>query len=179
MNRSAALRIATAASRIAISVAFLVAATAAVVAAASLAPALRAWLGFSFAGVPRTPRAASDIATHNATIAAAPLCAAAAYPRLGTLARTTTSSALAALLVINAAAIGIALGAYGRRAADALLPHAVLELAAFSIAGGAYMQACQQRLSRGGLAAASCVSIALVTGAAAVEVLITNPGGRP
>lgn len=178
MSRTTAIRIGAAASVLAFTTVTMAAVTTAVIAAVGFAPSLRSWLGFSFAGVPATPRAAIDIAVHNATIAAAPLGAAVAYPRLGTHVRTGMSLALVVLLAINAVAIGVALGAYGERALDALLPHAPLEVAAFSIAGGAYMQACQRRLSHRMLAVAACISLSMLACASAVEVLTTTPGGR-
>lgn len=178
MSRRTAIRIGAAASVLAVATVTVAAVTTAVIAAVGFAPALRSWLGFSFAGVPSTPRAAIDIAVHNATIAAAPLCAAVAYPRLGTRVRVGISLALVVLLAINAVVIGVALGAYGERALDALLPHALIEIAAFSIAGGAYMQACQQRVSHRVLAAATCISFSMLACASAVEVLTTTSGGR-
>lgn len=163
---------------IAAAVLSLVTTAAAAVLALGAAPLTRQALGFTFAGVPPTPHAALSIAAHNTAIAAAPLLAAAARPHLGVALRRWTTTGLTLLVATNGLAVGLAVGAYGRRALVALTPHGPIELIAFSIAGGAYMQACQQRLSRGALLAASSISIAMVTAAAVVEVLITNPGGR-
>lgn len=156
----------------------LVATTAGLVVVLEAAPLVRSELNFTFTGVPRTTPTAITIAAHNAAIAAAPLLAAAAHPHAAVRLRQWISAGLALLAAINGVAVGLVVGAYGRQALVALTPHGPIELLAFSVAGGAYMQACQQRPSRGALLAASGISIAMVTGAAVVEVFITNPGGR-
>ena len=42
------------------------------------------------------------------------------------------------MLVLNAVAVGVAIGAYGSRVIEATALHLALELAALSLAGGAY-----------------------------------------
>ena len=62
------------------------------------------------------------------------------------------------MLTFNAAAVGIAIGAYGTRAVTATAAHLPVEFGALSLAGGAYMQACKQPLSARELAAAAAAT---------------------
>ena len=134
-------------------------ATAGIVRIAGLDDDARELLRFTFAG----PDASSlQLAAHNARLVAAALLAAAAVPRLGRT-RVAVDSVLAAVLVINAAAIGVAIGAYGARAAQALALHAPLELAAMALAGGALVVA-----HRGPLPAAALLGV----GAAGAALLV-------
>lgn len=142
-----------------------------------LAAAVRHALGFTFSGVPRTHSAAIDIAAHNGAIAAAPLLAARAHLRMGRWGRHGTAAVLALVGVANAAAIGIALGAYGTRALRSLMPHGPLELAAFSIAGGAYMQACRRELEIRMWRGAVYATALLVVVAGIAEVFMTSARG--
>lgn len=178
MTRDATVGLCVSTAIVAGAAMILVATAAGLVVVLEAAPLLRSELNFTFAGVPRTTPTAISIAAHNAAIAAAPLLAAAAHPHAAVRMRQWVTAGLVLLVAINGAAVGLVVGAYGRQALVALVPHGPIELLAFSIAGGAFMQACQQPLSRGALLAASAISIALVTGAAVVEILITNPGGR-
>jgi hypothetical protein len=156
------LRCATAATAVA-------AATAGGVRLAGLADGARRLLDFRFEGVPHTPGEAAALALHNARLAAGVLVCAAVAPHLPRRARRAVDVALAALLAGNAAAIGCAIGGYGRRVIAAAALHLPLELAALSLAGGAYMQACKRPLSWPTLGAAAAASGALLLGAAALE----------
>ena len=154
ITRSAALCAAVAAA--------VVIAAAATVSLTGLADEARVLLGLDFAGVERSPTAAASIAIDNGRIAAGVLLCACLAPRLLTRTRIVIDVLLAALLALNAAAVGVAFGAYGTRAIRATALHLPLEIAALSLAGGAYMQACRQPLTRRALAA-----VATAGGAAA------------
>ena len=87
-------------------------------------------------------------------------------PRL----RTPLDVLLGALLIINTAIVGAAFAAYGAGLSARLLPHAPLELAGFSAAGGVYVAARTQAISTrewalgGGMAAAALIAAAAFEG---------------
>jgi hypothetical protein len=136
---------------------------------AGLADDTRRMLGFRFGGVRSTPGEAATLALHNARLAAGVLLCAALAPHLARPVRRAVDVGFAALLAGNAAAIGLAIGAYGWRVIAATALHLPLELAALSLAGGAYMQACKRPLSRPALCATAATSGALLLAAAALE----------
>lgn len=141
--------------------------TAAAMPLTGVADEARAILGLSFAGADRSPAEAAAIALHNARIAAGILLCACLAPRLLTRVRVLVDVVLAALLALNAIAVGVALGAYGTRAIRATALHLPLELAGLSLAGGAYMQACKRPLTlRATIAVAAAAAVLLVAGAA-------------
>src|SRR4051795_7038194 len=111
------------------------------VAAAGLADDARGQLRFDFTGIQRTPATVVDIALHNLRLAAAVLLCAALVPSLGRRARHAVSALLATVLVLNAAAVGVAIAAYGGRLLAATRLHVPLELGGLALAGGAYLQA--------------------------------------
>ena len=86
-----------------------------------------------------------------------------------------STSLLVALLVLNAGRVGLAIGAYGTRAIRATAAHLPLELAAMSLAGGAYMQACRQPLTARALAVVAAASALLLVAAATLETY-ASPG---
>jgi hypothetical protein len=165
------LRCATAAAAVGV-------ATAGGVRLVGLADDARRMLDFSFQGLPRTHEEMAALALHNARVGGGVLLCAALAPHLARPARRTVDVGLAALLVGNAAEIGLAIGAYGRRVLAAIALHLPLELAALSIAGGAYMQACKRPLSRQLLATTAAASGALLLGAAALETYPPIGTGR-
>ena len=79
------------------------------VAAAGASDDARRALRFGFAGVERSPSAVVGVALNNARFAAGALVCAGAFPRLGARARTLVDGLLAALLVLNAVAVGVAI----------------------------------------------------------------------
>ena len=168
--------ITAAAARCAVAAASVAAVAALGVAVSGLADETRTALGFGFDGVERSPAEAAGIALHNAKIAGAVLLCAAITPRLTRCIRGLLDFVLAIVLLLNAAAVGIAIGAYGSRALRALAPHALLELAGLSLTGGAYMHARKQRVSPLVLASVGCVSGLLLVAAAALEAYV---GGTP
>lgn len=149
---------------------------AAAVAICGLAGETRALLGLDFGGVRRSPTAAASIAIDNGRIAAGVLLCAYLAPRLLTRARIFIDVLFAALLALNAGAVGLALGAYGTRAIRTTVLHLPLELAGLSLAGGAYMQACRQPLTRRAIAAVATAGALLLMAAAVLETY--TPIGR-
>jgi len=147
------------------------------VAVAGQGAAARAELGFTFPAAARELGAGAALAAHNARYVAAVLLACFAVAGVPAL-RPFLDAGLAALLGFNAALIGVALGAYDLRLARALAVHGTLELAAFALAGGAYLHARRARLERGELALATVGSLVLVLGAGLAEAFIA-PGARP
>jgi hypothetical protein len=149
--------------------ALVLATTALAITATGLADDARRVLRFAFGGVEQTPAEAARIALHNATIATGTMLGAAARTRIPVATRPVLDVVLATLLAINAAAVGVALGAYGTRVATAIVTHLPLELAAFSLAGGAYMQACKQPLRVRELTGVAAATALLLVAAAALE----------
>ena len=150
---------------------------AAVVWLAGLAEELRSTLRFGFGGVEDSPTEVARLAVHNARLAGGTLICAGVASRLKARARHLVDLLLAALLTFNAAAVGIAIGAYGTRAVTATAAHLPVEFGAFSLAGGAYMQACNRPLSARELAAAAASTALLLVAAAALETYV--PIGAP
>lgn len=135
----------------------------------------RGLLGLRFDAVSRSPLAAADIALHNAAIAGAVLACAAVAPHVTAHARRGLGTLLAALLVLNAGLVGLAIGAYGGPAVRATAAHVPLELAAMSLAAGAYMQACRRRLAARALANVAAATVLLLAAAALLETY-ASPG---
>lgn len=139
--------------------------TAAIVRFAGVGAEARAYLRFTFAG----PNAsAAQLALHNGRIVAAVLLCAVAVPRVGRV-RMVVDIVVGVVLIGNAVAVGVAVGAYGGRVANALSLHAPLELVALSLAGGALMQAHRVRLPVVALMRAGALSAVLLTVAGALE----------
>lgn len=155
----------------------LVAVIAIVVALTGMADDARRALRFGFGGVDRSLSGAAQIAIHNARFAAGTLICAALAPRVTRRARILMDGVLAAVLVLNAGAVGVAIGAYGSRAIKATGLHLALEFAALSFAGGAYIQAREQPLRARTLAlvAATCAAVLVVAAALETYVPIEAP----
>ena len=164
----------TAAACCSMAAAAVTAAAAMAVAAAGLADNARAQLQFDFAGMQRTPAAVVEIALHNLRLAAGVLLCAALVPSLGRCARHAVSALLATVLVLNAAAVGIAIAAYGGRLLAATRVHLPLELAALALTGGAYLQALRQPLPPRALTLVGTSCLLLLIGAAAVETYLSG-----
>jgi hypothetical protein len=135
-------------------------------------------LGFGFGGVDPSLAEASSIAFHNAKLAGATLVCGAVAPRLPVAMRVPIDLLLALLLVVNAGAVGVALGAYGWRAIAATAPHLPIEFAGLSLAGGAYLHACRQPLSPRAIAAVAGACAVLLAAAAALETYVSLGGTR-
>jgi hypothetical protein len=148
----------------------------AAVAAAGITDDVRRALSFDFAGAERTPVATLQIAVHNARLVAAVLLCAAAAHRLPRPARLLADVVLSILLVANAGLVGVAFGAYGAHLAVAIAPHLPVELAALSLAGGAYMRASRHPVPAVTLALVATACALLVVIAATLETYVA-PGG--
>jgi hypothetical protein len=112
---------------------------------------------------------AVDIAVNNMRVTVLPLGAALLvswYRR----ARRTLDALLIILLAINVALVGVALGGYGWRLADALAWHGPLEAAGFAIAGAAYTAARRSPLGYRPLAWHAGCSWVMLAAAATLEV---------
>lgn len=141
------------------------------------AGAARRLLDLAFLGLPHSASQALAIAAHNARFAAAILLGALLAPRAAPPLRVLLHVYLVLLLVLNAAAVGVVIGAYGNRAATALLGHLPLELAALSLAGGAYLTALRSSLTGRALTAVAAVCSVLLLAAAALETYVSAGGG--
>jgi len=137
----------------------------------------RGQLRFGFPPATRQLDDAGAIALYNTRYAAAILIAALAVVWTPGL-RPILDTALIALLGFNAAAIGFALAAYGTRLIHAIALHATLELAAFALAGAAYLRARRHQLAPRQLLVATAASLALIAAGALVETWVA-PGARP
>lgn len=135
----------------------------------------RSLLGLDFRGVNRSPGDAISIAADNAALVGGVLVCASALPRLSR--RLVVDALLATILALNAAILGIAIGAYRVRAITALAPHAPLELAAFSLAGGAYMQVRKQAITTRSLTLVAAACAVLLVAAGFLETYVWL--GRP
>ena len=142
----------------------LVAATAAGVWATASAAQMRTLLGLSFAGVPSTGAEAQAIALHNAALCACPILGATLTP--GHRTRAAITIALSGLLVANCVVLGLSSGAYGFRV---VRPHVLLELIAFSVAGGIYMAAHSVRSEHLRIISVAAGCTALIAAAAVLE----------
>jgi hypothetical protein len=150
-----------------------VAATALAVVVSGHSDDARQALGFGFGGVDHSIAQASSIAIHNAKLAGATLACGALAPRLPVAGRVAIDLLLALLLVVNAAAVGVAFGAYGWRAISATAPHLPVEFAGLSLAGGAYLHARKRPLSARAIAVTSGWCALLLSAAAALETYVS------
>jgi hypothetical protein len=166
--------IGSAATCAAVSLAVVVAA-AGLVLVGGLQREVRDILGFQFGG---TGDSTLGVAAHNARIAVATLLGAAAVSRSAGRTRVLIEAALATVFAVNAASIGIAIGAYGSAAIAALALHAPVEFAAFSLAGGALLQARRQSIATRALVLVAAGCAALLVVAAALETSVGIAGLR-
>lgn len=134
-------------------------------------------LGFAFDAPPREPRAAVDVAVGNLRLVAAGFVAALTIglrPQL----RPPLDVTLAAVTALNAAALGIASGAYGPQLLEALALHAPLELGAFAVAGGTYLAARQGAVTATAFTVAALAAVVLMLTAAVLETYVQIGYGR-
>jgi hypothetical protein len=142
--------------------------------AAGLPQHARELLGFGFSGPSEGTRAGLEIALHNAQLATVALTGAVLAPRIGALA-IGFDLLLGALLALNAAVVGVALGAYGARLLAAIWPHLPFEFVAFTLAGGGYLAARRGLLTGRALTCTwTAIGLLLVAGGLA-EATISNP----
>jgi hypothetical protein len=140
--------------------------------------AAREALGFTFPGVPDRPTEAIAILANTARHAAIIIVAAALRGLPSVEARDTPPWMLAAgfldatvalLCLTNVAVVGGALGAHGSRMARALLPHGPIELAAFALPLGLYLEARRRPIGWRSTAWTAASSLALLAVAAVAE----------
>lgn len=159
-------------------------ASAAAIALTGAADDARRLLRFGFAGLERTPAEVLRIAAHNARLVGGVLLCALLAPRLPPRARALVTLLLAAVLAVNAVAVGVALGAYGGRLIRLVALHVPVELAALAVAGGAYLStgayvsASRQPLRGFELVCVAALCAALLVIAAALETYAPL-GGLP
>jgi hypothetical protein len=165
------------AGRVAVCALALTAAAAVLVRALGADPAARELLGFRFDPPARQPGEVLRVAATNLRFVAAALVSAWAVTRRPRL-RLPFDITLTLLLALNVGALGLAVGAYGTRALQAVALHGPLELAAFALAGGAYLVARRGALRLGPLAATAAACAALLAAAALVETYVPIGAGR-
>lgn len=139
---------------------------------------VRQSLHFSFAGVGRSPAEVVDVALHNGRFAAGAIVLALIAPRLESLTRRAATVLLAVLLSANAAAVGIAVGAYGLRLLTAIAPHLPLELGGLCLAGGSSLQALREPLRWRTVATVAAGSAASLIAAATLETYVSARWSR-
>lgn len=143
---------------------------------AGATPAARSALAFEFSHPPATPEGALAVVGGNLRIAGAVLLAA-LLVGLRPEIRPALDIVVGALAALNATTAGVALAAYGTRLLKAVATHAPLELAAFAVAGGAYLSARRHPLDGGQLIAAAAASSLLLAAAAVLETYVQiGPG---
>jgi hypothetical protein len=131
----------------------------------------RELFGFRFDPPARQPADALRVAATNLRFVAAALVAAWAVtsrPRL----RLPFDITLALVLALNVGAVGLALGAYRTPALHAVAAHGPFELAAFALAGGAYLAAREGQLPSHKLIQAAVLAVALAALGAVVETYV-------
>lgn len=135
---------------------------------------VRRALHFSFAGTPRSPSEVMEVAFHNGRLAAGALGLAVIAPRLGPRMRRAAHLLLAAVLGLNAGAVGVAVGAYGTRVLAAIAPHLPLELGGLCLAGGSCVQALREPLGLRTLATVAVGCTLSLIAAAALETFVSG-----
>jgi hypothetical protein len=165
------------AARVALAALALAAATALLAGVLGERAAARGLLGLRFDEPVREPGAALEVAATNLRLLAACLIAAAAV-RLRSQLLPLLDGILAGLLALNAITIGLAAAGYGGRLLASLAAHGPPELAAFALAGGAYLTARAGELSAGGFAAVAAAALGLIAVAAVLETHVQIGGTR-
>jgi hypothetical protein len=156
----------------------------ALLAEVTIAAQARHWLGFTFTGVPHRIGEASTILFNNERFVLG-LGAAAWVAQLKVRKSSPydPGSVTVALMVlswfvdgvvlfaalVNAAMVGLALGAYGWKTVEALLPHGPFEVAAYCVAGNLYLNARRRVLSRDEWMTAGATTLGLLILAAILE----------
>jgi len=174
---SAAGALAPLAGRVVLGAVALASTSALAVWASGAGPRTRQLLDFGFAAPARNTHATLEIAATNLRLVAACLLAAWTVGRQPPL-RLALDAAVGLLLALNAATVGVAVGAYGPRLLEAIALHGPLELAAFALASGAYLAARHGELSGCALAASAGGATALVVAGALIETY-AQLGGNP
>jgi Stage II sporulation protein M len=144
---------------------------------------VRERLGYTFRGVPARPDVAIGIFAHNLRamlgVFGLLLVAQITERTAGDPGRAQRATVMAGELILagvvsaNVLVVGAAVGAYGRRMVLATLPHGPIELAAYSLAPGLYLQGRRRALPGAHVAKVAALSVALLAFAAALETFVT------
>lgn len=169
-----------------------VAGVAALVAWALGPAAVRAWLGFSFTGIPDELREVGAILANNARILAALLvaCVAVGWARdarlsadspethgrvaaaFGVFLVCVCDAFIGGLAVVHAVIIGVGGAAYGDEMVAALVPHGPIELVAYSLALAVYVEVRRRPVERRRILAIAAIAFAGLALAAPLEVYV-------
>ena len=148
----------------------------------ALADWVRERLGYSFRGVPARADVAAEIFAHNGRailgvfgLLMIAQLAARAPGDLGRVQRLILVAGeliLAGVIVANVLVVGAGVGAYGVRMVRADLPHGPVELAAYALALGLYVQGRRRPLPAAHLCKVVAASVALLALAATLETFV-------
>ena len=149
----------------------------------AMATPIRERLGYAFRGVPARPDVAIGIFAHNLRailgvfgLLLVAQIASRATGGAGRAQRVTImvgEGILAGVVSANVLVVGAALGAYGPRMVRAVLPHGPIELAAYSLALGLYLEGRRRALPAAHVAKVAALSVGLLALAAALETFVT------
>ena len=149
----------------------------------AMAAPIRERLGYTFRGVPARPDVAIGIFAHNLRailgvfgLLLVAQIAARATGGAGRVHRVTIMVGeiiLVGVASTNVLVVGAALGAYGPRMVRAVLPQGPIELAAYSLALGLYLEGRRRALPAAHVAKVAALSVALLALAAALETFVT------
>ena len=149
----------------------------------AMAAPIRERLGYTFRGVPARPDVAIGIFAHNLRailgvfgLLLVAQIASRATGGAGLVHRVTIMVGeiiLVGVASTNVLVVGAALGAYGPRMVRAVLPHGPIELAAYSLALGLYLEGRRRALPAAHVAKVAALSLGLLALAAALETFVT------
>jgi hypothetical protein len=149
----------------------------------AMAAAIRERLGYTFRGVPARPDVAIGIFAHNLRaimgVFGLLLVAQIASRATGGAGRVHRVTIMVGEIILvgvastNVLVVGAALGAYGPRMVRAVLPHGPIELAAYSLALGLYLEGRRRALPAAHVAKVAALSLGLLALAAALETFVT------
>jgi uncharacterized membrane protein SpoIIM required for sporulation len=149
----------------------------------AMAAAIRERLGYTFRGVPARPDVAIGIFAHNLRVILGVfgllLVAQIASRATGGAGRVHRVTIMVGEIILvgvastNVLVVGAALGAYGPRMVRAVLPHGPIELAAYSLALGLYLEGRRRALPAAHVAKVAALSLGLLALAAALETFVT------
>jgi len=149
----------------------------------AMAAPIRERLGYTFRGVPARPEVTIGIFAHNLRaimgVFGLLLVAQIASRATGGAGRVHRVTIMVGEIVLvggastNVLVVGAALGAYGPRMVRAVLPHGPIELAAYSLALGLYLEGRRRALPVAHVAKVAALSLGLLALAAALETFVT------
>jgi Stage II sporulation protein M len=150
---------------------------------ATIAAPVRDRLGYTFPGVPAHLDVAIGIFANNGRVILGVLGlllvaqisarTAGGPPPIQRVLVTGGELILTGVAAANVLVVGAALGAYGQRMLRAVLPHGPIELAAYSLALGLYLEGRRRRLPAAHLAKVILASVVLLAVAALLETFVS------